>query len=115
MVRKSSEPSNDAVASQTVVELALCTVKTNSEVATDILKIGYEESLKHADCAIFSLAQEDDNETAIGILGALQMLLHELRSGTRRSRYDTALALVHKNIYRDVGRKAFHFMLKWSS
>ncbi|KAL8479644.1 hypothetical protein ACS0TY_026520 [Phlomoides rotata] len=57
-------------------------LKFHSAVAAEILKIGYEESPEHAGCVIFNLALNDENEITIDILGALQMLLHELRSGT---------------------------------
>ncbi|KAL8519818.1 hypothetical protein ACS0TY_010670 [Phlomoides rotata] len=40
---------------------------------------------------------------AIIVLGTLQMLLHELKTETRWSPYDAALALVHNNTCRYVG------------
>ncbi|KAL8527537.1 hypothetical protein ACS0TY_005402 [Phlomoides rotata] len=75
----------------------------NSAVAAEILKIGYEESPEHIGSVIFNLALEDENQMAIIVLGTLQMLLHELKTETRWSPYDAALALVHNNTCRYVG------------
>ncbi|KAF7838376.1 U-box domain-containing protein 38 [Senna tora] len=62
----------------------------------DVLKGGSDESQEHAAGALFSLALDDDNKMAIGVLGALQPLMHALlRSDSDRTRHDSALALYH--------------------
>ncbi|GAU42295.1 hypothetical protein TSUD_136810 [Trifolium subterraneum] len=53
------------------------------------------EESEHAAGALFSLALDDDNKMAIGVLGALQPLMHALRSDSERTRHDSALALYH--------------------
>lgn len=62
----------------------------------DVLKGGSSESQEHAAGALFSLALEDENKMAIGVLGALPPLMHSLiRSESERTRHDSALALYH--------------------
>ncbi|KAE8691547.1 U-box domain-containing protein 40 [Hibiscus syriacus] len=53
---------------------------------------------EHACGALFSLALDDNNKTAIGVLGALQPLMHMLKTGTERTRHDSALALYHLSL-----------------
>jgi len=65
----------------------------------DLLKSRSPEAQEHAAGAIFSLSLEDDNKTAIGVLGALQPLMHCLiRSESERTRSDSALALYHLSL-----------------
>ncbi|KAF2308597.1 hypothetical protein GH714_011076 [Hevea brasiliensis] len=64
----------------------------------DVLKGGFPEAKEHACGAIFSLALEDHNKTAIGVLGALPPLLHLLRSESEWTRHDSALALYHLSL-----------------
>lgn len=47
---------------------------------------------------MFSLALDDYNKIAIGVLGALPPLLHALRSDSERARNDSALALYHLSL-----------------
>lgn len=62
----------------------------------DVLRGGSSESQDHAAGALFSLALEDENKMAIGVLGALPPLMHTLmRSESEQSRQDSALALYH--------------------
>lgn len=62
----------------------------------DVLKGGSGESQEHAAGALFSLALDDENKMAIGVLGALPPLMHALlRSDSERTRHDSALALYH--------------------
>lgn len=46
----------------------------------DILTVGTSEPQDHAASKLFSLALDDENKMAIGVLGALQPLMHALRS-----------------------------------
>ncbi|GKC59280.1 U-box domain-containing protein 40 [Tanacetum coccineum] len=46
---------------------------------------------------LFSLPLDDQNKTAIGVLGALP-LLHALRAGSDRCRHNSALALYHLSL-----------------
>ncbi|KAF9663594.1 hypothetical protein SADUNF_Sadunf17G0067700 [Salix dunnii] len=65
----------------------------------DVLKGGFPEAREHACGAIFSLALDDRNKIAIGVLGALSPLLHLLRSDeSHRTRHDSGLALYHLSL-----------------
>ena len=64
----------------------------------DVLKGGLGESQEHAAGALFSLALDDDNKMAIGVLGALHPLMHALRAESERTRHDSALALYHLSL-----------------
>ncbi|XP_010528276.1 PREDICTED: U-box domain-containing protein 40 [Tarenaya hassleriana] len=65
----------------------------------DVLKsAGSPEAQEHAAGALFSLALDDENKTAIGVLGALEPLLHLIRVGTELTRHDSALALYHLSL-----------------
>ncbi|KAK6153051.1 hypothetical protein DH2020_012690 [Rehmannia glutinosa] len=64
----------------------------------DVLRGGSPESQEHAAGALFSLSLDDQNKTAIGVLGALPPLLHALRSDSDRTRHDSALALYHLSL-----------------
>lgn len=65
----------------------------------NLLKGRSPESQEHAAGALFSLSLEDDNKTAIGVLGALPPLMHCLmRSDSERTRNDSALALYHLSL-----------------
>ncbi|XP_010533481.1 PREDICTED: U-box domain-containing protein 38 [Tarenaya hassleriana] len=65
----------------------------------DVLKSGSREAQEHSAGAIFSLALDDDNKMPIGVLGALQPLLHALRAAeSDRTRHDSALALYHLSL-----------------
>ncbi|XP_071723740.1 U-box domain-containing protein 38-like [Rutidosis leptorrhynchoides] len=65
----------------------------------DVLKsAASNESQEHAAGALFSLALEDENKMAIGVLGGLQPLLHSLRSESDRTWQDSALALYHLSL-----------------
>ncbi|KAJ0043919.1 hypothetical protein Pint_19402 [Pistacia integerrima] len=66
----------------------------------EVLKGGSLEAQEHACGAIFSLSLDDNNKTAIGVLGALPPLLHLLRSESERTRHDSALALYHLSLVR---------------
>lgn len=66
----------------------------------EVLRLGSPEAQEHASGALFSLAFDDDNKTAIGVLGALSPLLHALRSESERTRHDSALALYHLSLVR---------------
>ncbi|KAL2489111.1 U-box domain-containing protein 40 [Forsythia ovata] len=61
----------------------------------DILKNVFQESQEHVTGTIFSLALEDENKTAIGVLGALPPFFHVLRSGHGTTRTIAAMALCH--------------------
>uniref|UniRef100_A0A6N2LIJ5 RING-type E3 ubiquitin transferase n=1 Tax=Salix viminalis TaxID=40686 RepID=A0A6N2LIJ5_SALVM len=61
-------------------------------------KGGCDEAQEHAAGALFSLALEDDNKMAIGVLGALQPLMHMLRAESERARHDSSLALYHLSL-----------------
>ncbi|XP_021741259.1 U-box domain-containing protein 40-like [Chenopodium quinoa] len=65
----------------------------------DVLRGRSPEAQEHACGALFSLALDDGNKTAIGVLGALQPLVHMLmRSESERARHDAALALYHLSL-----------------
>lgn len=65
----------------------------------DVLRGKFPEAQEHACGALFSLALDDGNKTAIGVLGALQPLVHMLmRSESERARHDAALALYHLSL-----------------
>ncbi|KAL9314158.1 hypothetical protein ACSQ67_019610 [Phaseolus vulgaris] len=57
-----------------------------------------KQNKEHAAGALFSLALDDDNKMAIGVLGALQPLMHALRAESERTRHDSALALYHLSL-----------------
>lgn len=65
----------------------------------DVLRGRSPEAQEHACGALFSLALDDGNKTAIGVLGALQPLVHMvMRSESERARHDAALALYHLSL-----------------
>lgn len=65
----------------------------------DVLRGRFPEAQEHACGALFSLALDDANKTAIGVLGALQPLVHiMIRSESDRARHDAALALYHLSL-----------------
>lgn len=65
----------------------------------DVLRGRSPEAQEHACGALFSLALDDKNKTAIGVLGALQPLIHMMmRSESERARHDAALALYHLSL-----------------
>ncbi|CAN6448462.1 unnamed protein product [Victoria cruziana] len=67
----------------------------------DVLKAGHVEAQEHAAGAIFSLALDDDNKAALGVLGAVQPLVHLLGSSLDgRARLDAAMALYHLSFAR---------------
>ncbi|GLT55348.1 hypothetical protein SLA2020_284790 [Shorea laevis] len=72
-------------------------IQVNSVAA--LVNLSLENANKeHASGALFSLALDDNNKTAIGVLGALQPLIHMLRSESERTRHDSALALYHLSL-----------------
>ncbi|KAH9616561.1 hypothetical protein KSS87_003954 [Heliosperma pusillum] len=65
----------------------------------DVLRGRFPEAQEHACGSLFSLALDDENKTAIGVLGALQPLIHMmLRSESERAKHDAALALYHLSL-----------------
>lgn len=65
----------------------------------DVLRGRSPEAQEHACGALFSLALDDGNKTAIGVLGALQPLFHMMmRSESERARHDAALSLYHLSL-----------------
>lgn len=69
-----------------------------------------DEAQDHACGALFSLALEDANKTAIGVLGGLQPLLHiMMRSESERAKDDAALALYHLSLVQSNRSKMVKF------
>ncbi|XP_031492697.1 U-box domain-containing protein 38-like [Nymphaea colorata] len=67
----------------------------------DVLKGGHVEAREHAVGAIFSLALDDGNKTALGVLGAVRPLVHQLGSSCRsQARLEATMALYHLSFAR---------------
>jgi hypothetical protein len=66
----------------------------------DVLRIGHPEARDHAAGAIYSLAVEDENRAAIGVLGAIPPLLELFASGGagHRARREAGMALYHVSL-----------------
>ena len=76
----------------------------------DILRGRFHEAQDHACGALFSLALDDGNKTAIGVLGGLQPLLHiMMRSESERAKDDAALALYHLSLVQSNRSKMVKF------
>ncbi|KAF3796570.1 U-box domain-containing protein 38 [Nymphaea thermarum] len=67
----------------------------------DVLKGGHVEAREYAVGAIFSLALDDGNKTALGVLGAVRPLVHQLGSSCRsQARLEATMALYHLSFAR---------------